>query len=120
MTNLELLFDIEATKKKLESLTWQEKQKNEWNADLKKINEIYDKLSFLNKKGIQIEKVFCSEFNQKNANNGFYPILRFPQFLATFKPIHDDENFEFEARIGKLQGKYNCETFIKKITKYIN
>lgn len=119
-SKLELLFNVEYNKRKLESLTWQEKQQKRWNEDLKKINEIYDKLSFLNNKGIEVEKVCCTEFNQKDASNGFYPYLRLPQFLATFHPIHNDENFEFGGSAnGVLDGMFNCETFIKKVTQYL-
>jgi hypothetical protein len=119
-TKLELIFNVEYNKTKLKRLTYQEQQQERWNKDLEKINEIYDKLSFLNKKGIKIEKVCCTEFNQNDANRGFYPYLRLPQFLATFDPIHDNKDFEFGGRAnGDLDGKFNCETFILKLTKYL-
>jgi hypothetical protein len=117
---LELLFNIESSKRKLELLTWKEKQVDRWNRDLKKINNIYEELSFLNSKGIKIEKVCCTEFNEKDACNGFYPYLRLPQFLACFHPIHDDENFDFGGRAnGELDGKFSCETLVIKLAKYI-
>ncbi len=119
-TNLESLFNIEYNKTKLKNLTYQEKQQKRWEQDLEKINEIYDKLSFLNKKGIKVEKVRCTEFNQDDANRGFYPYLRLPQFLACFHPIHNDEDFEFGGSAnGVLSGKFNCETFILKLTQYL-
>ena len=119
-SKLELLFNVEYNKRKLESLTWQEKQQKRWNEDLKKINEIYDKLSFLNSKGIKVEKVCCTEFNQENANRGFYPYLRLPQFHACFHPIHNDKDFEFGGSAnGVLDGMFNCETFINRLTRYL-
>jgi hypothetical protein len=117
---LELIFNVESNKRKLELLTWKEKQVERWDRDLKKINEIYDQLSFLNSRGIRIEKVCCTEFNEKDARDGFYPYLRVPQFLATFHPIHNDENFDFGGRAnGVLDGKFSCETFVIKLSKYI-
>jgi hypothetical protein len=119
-SKLELLFNVEYNKRKLESLTWREKQEKRWKKDLNKVNKIYDKLSFLNSKGIKIEKVCCTEFNQRDADRGFYPYLRLCQFGATFDPIHDDENFDFGGGAnGVLDGKFNCETFIKKIAQYL-
>jgi hypothetical protein len=116
---LELLFNIEHNKTKLKILTYQEQQQERWNKDLQKINEIYDKLSFLNSKGIKVEKVCCTEFNQKDANNGFYPYLRLPQFLSSFHPIHNDNEFEFGCSVGFLSGRFNCESFIKKLSQHI-
>ena len=119
-SKLELLFNVEYNTQKLKTLTWQEQQKERWEKDLKKINDIYDKLSFLNNRGIKIEKVCCTEFNQNDASRGFYPYLRLPQFLACFHPIHNDDVFEFGGSAnGKLDGMFNCETFIKKITQYL-
>lgn len=119
-SKLELLFKVEYVKNQLKVLTWQEQQQERWNKDLQKINEIYDKLSFLNNKGIKIEKVCCTEFNQKDANRGFYPYLRLPQFHACFHPIHNDNQFEFGGRAnGDFDGKFNCETFIKKLVQYL-
>lgn len=116
-SKLELLFNIEHNKAKLKELLWQNKQKERWDKDLKKINEVYDKLSFLNKKGFKIE-VCCTDFNQDDVNRGFYPHLRLPQFYACFHPIHDDEEFEFGGSSnGNLSGKFNCETFISKLTQ---
>ena len=118
-SKLELLFIIEHNKAKLETLTNQEQQQERWNKDLKKINEIYDKLSFLNTKGIKIEK-YCTEFNQTHANRGFYPYLKLPQFNATFSPIHNDKNIEFGGGAnGVLAGSFNCESFIVKLSKHI-
>ncbi len=117
---LELLFNVEHNKVKLERLTYQEEQRERWNKDLKKINEIYDKLSFLNNRGIRVEKVCCTEFNQDDANRGFYPYLRLPQFLACFHPIHNDKDFDFGGRAnGSLDGKFSCETFIKKLSQHL-
>lgn len=119
-SKLELVFNVEYNKNKLKRLTYQEQQQERWNKDLQKINEIYDKLSFLNSKGIKVEKVCCTEFNQENANGGFYPYLRLPQFLACFHPIHNDNEFEFGGSAnGVLYGKFNCETFIKRLSKYL-
>lgn len=119
-SKLELLFNVEHNKNKLKVLTYQEQQQERWNKDLQKINEIYDKLSFLNNKGIKVEKVCCTEFNQENANRGFYPYLRLPQFLACFNPIHDSQEFEFGGRAsGVLNGRFNCESFVLKIAKYL-
>jgi len=121
MTKLELLFDIESSKAKLKKLTYREEQIIPWNKHLKRMNEIYDNISFLNKKGIKVEKVCCTEFNKNDADNGFYPYLRLPQFLACMHPIFDDENYTFGFSLsGKLDGMCNSETFIKKITQYIN
>jgi hypothetical protein len=120
-TELETLFNKEHNKIKLELLNRQLEQKKRWDADLKKINEIYDKLYFLNNKGIKVEKVCCTEFNEKDAINGYYPYLRLPQFLATFQPIHNDKDFDFGGRAnGFLSGKFNCETLIIKILKRLN
>jgi hypothetical protein len=117
---LELIFNVEYNKAKLKRLTYQEEQQERWSRDLEKINEIYNKLSFLNNKGIKVEKVCCTEFNQNDASRGFYPYLRLPQFLATFDPLHDNKDFEFGGRAnGDLDGKFNCETFILKLTKYL-
>ena len=119
-SKLELLFNIESDKAKLKTLTYQEEQKERWNKDLKKINEVYDKLSFLNSKGIKVEKVRCTKFNQDDASSGFYPYLRLPQFHARFHPIHDDKEYDFGGRAnGKLDGKFNCESFIKKLSQFI-
>lgn len=119
-SKLELLFNVELNQNKLRRLTYQEQQQERWNRDLKKINEIYDKLCFLNNKGIKVEKVCCTEFNQEDANRGFYPYLRLPQFHATFDPIHDDDTFEFGGYAnGVLDGNFNCETLIKKVTQYL-
>jgi hypothetical protein len=60
MTKLELLFDIESSKAKLKKLTYREEQIIPWNKHLKRMNEIYDNISFLNKKGIKVEKVCCT------------------------------------------------------------
>ncbi len=117
---LELLFNIESNKTKLKNLTYQEEQKERWDKDLKKINEIYDSLCFLNSKGIRVEKVCCTEFNHQDASRGFYPYLRLPQFAATFHPIHNNNEFEFGGSAnGELTGKFNCESFIKKLSQYI-
>lgn len=119
-SKLELLFNIESNKAKLKTLTYQEKEKERWNRDLKKINEIYDNLCFLNSKGIRVEKVCCTEFNHQDASRGFYPYLRLPQFLACFNAIHDDKDFDFGGRAnGQLDGKFNCESFIKKVSQFI-
>ena len=117
---LELLFEREYNDVKLRRLTYQEQQIERWNKDLQKINEIYDKLSFLNNKGIKVEKVCCTEFNEKDVSRDFYPYLRLPQFNACFHPIYNDKDFEFGGRAnGKLDGKFNCESFIKKLTQYL-
>jgi hypothetical protein len=117
---LESIFNVEYNKAKLKHLTYQEEQQERWNRDLEKINEIYNKLSFLNNKGIKVEKVCCTEFNQNDASRGFYPYLRLPQFLASFHPIHNDKDFEFGGRAnGVLDGKFNCETFIKKLSQHL-
>ena len=119
-SKLELLFNEEHDKAKLKTLTYQEEQRERWNKDLEKINEIYDKLSFLNQKGIKIEKVCCTAFNQNDANRGFYPYLRLPQFHACFDPIHDDKDFDFGGNAnGVLNGIFNCESFIKKLAQYL-
>ena len=119
-SKLELLFSVEHNKNKLKVLTYQEQQQERWNKDVQKINEIYDKLSFLNNKGIKVEKVCCTEFNQNDASRGFYPYLRLPQFLACFHPIHNDKDFEFGGNAnGVLTGMFNCETFIKKLAQYL-
>ena len=118
-SKLELLFNVEYNQNKLKRLTYQEQQQERWNKDLEKINEIYNKLSFLNNKGIKVEKVCCTEFSQENANRGFYPYLRLPQFHACFHPIHNDNEFEFGGAIGVLGGMFNCETFIKRLAKYL-
>lgn len=117
---LELLFNVRINEQKLKNLTFQEEKIQRWNRDLKKVNEIYDKLSFLNKKGIQFEKVCATEFNEDDASRGFYPYLRCPQFLATFRPIHNDENLDFGGRAnGRLDGSFSCESFIERISKFI-
>ncbi len=116
---LELLFNVEYNTQKLKVLSYQEQQKERWDKTLQRMNEIYDNLSFLNSKGIVIEKVCCTEFNQKDASNGFYPYLRLPQFLACMHPIFEDETYLFGFSLGTLQGKYNYESFIKTITKHL-
>ena len=119
-SKLELVFNVEYNQNKLKRLTYQEQQQERWNKDLEKINEIYNKLSFLNNKGIKVEKVCCTEFSQENANRGFYPYLRLPQFHACFHPIHNDNEFEFGGSAnGVLDGMFNCETFIKRLAKYL-
>ena len=116
---LELIFNVEVNKNKLKHLTWQEEQKERWNKDLKKVNEIYDKLSFLNNKGIRVEKVCCTEFNQNDASRGFYPYLRLPQFPCIIHPLHNTEGMDFSESHSNFRGTYNYESFIKKITQYI-
>jgi hypothetical protein len=118
--DLENLFDAEVNKNKIKISKYQQEQKNKWDKDLEKVNEIYDKLCFLNKKGIAIEKIYCTEFNQEGANNGHFPLLRLPQFHAIFCPIHDSEDFEFGGNAnGKLTGKWNCKTLIIQLSNYI-
>ena len=119
-TTLELLFNIERNKTRLKNLTYQEQEIERWNKDLKKIEDVYDKISFLNSKGIKVEKVCCTQFNEKDASKGFYPYLRLPQFLATFYPIHDNKDFDFGGSAnGSLDGEFSCESLIKKIAKHI-
>lgn len=117
--DLEALFEVGNNKAKLEALAYKNTQIERWNRDLAKVNEIYDKLSFLNDKGIKIEKVFCTEFNEAESQRGFFPILRFPQFLAVFKPVHDGE-FDFAGNAnGRLTGEFTCESFVKKVSGFI-
>jgi hypothetical protein len=118
--DLELLFDTESNKTEIKKLSYKEEQIKRWNRDLQKINSIYNELSFLNSKGIKIEKVCCTEFNEKDAYRGFYPYLRLPKFLACFHPIHDDKDFDFGGSAnGKLDGKFNCKSFIIKLSEII-
>jgi hypothetical protein len=119
-TQLESLFNSEYKKVELKKLSFEQQKIDKWNKDLKKINEIYDNLSFLNNKGIKIEKVFCTEFNPEKANRGFYPYLRMPQFMAIFYPIHDNENFDFKGNANySLNGNFNYETFVNKLLQIL-
>ena len=118
MDSLEKTFDKAINKAKLEVDEYNKPKIERWNKDLEKINEIYSKLSFLTTKGIKVEKVCCTQFNKKDADGGFYPYLRLPQFLATFHPIHNDPNFDFGGGAnGELTGKFNCESFLIKLAK---
>ena len=119
-SKLELLFNIKHNETKLNNLKWEQDKIDRWNRDLEKVNEIYDKLSFLNEKGIRIEKVCATQFNKQDADRGHYPFLRLPQFAATFHPIHNDKDFDFGGSAnGRLDGKFNCESFILRIAKLL-
>lgn len=119
-TKLELLFDIEAGKTKLKNLTFEEQRIETWNKHLKRMNEVYEEISFLNSKGIKVEKVCCTEYNAADASRGFYPYLRLPQFHACMHPIFDHPEFTFGFKVsGELDGKYTPESFIVKISKFI-
>jgi hypothetical protein len=119
-TKLELLFDIEAGKTKLKNLTFEEQRIETWNKYLKRMNEVYEDISFLNSKGIKVEKVCCTEYNQSDAIRGFYPYLRLPQYHACMHPIFDHEEFTFGfTASGGLSGMYTVESFIKKICTLI-
>ena len=116
---LELLFNIEVSKKKLQDLNYKNEKIERWNKDLEKVEDIYKKISFLKSRGIKVERVCCTQFKEKDANDGFYPYLRFPQFLAIFHPIHDNSEFDFGGGSnGELSGKFSCESLIKKVSKY--
>ena len=119
MNTLEQIFVAGYTKAMLKRAEYIKQQKERWDKDLKKVNEIYNKLSFLNEKGVSIEKVCCTEFNQRDADNGMYPYIRFPQLLLVFRPIHDDPSLDFGGNGNGYgySGKYSCESFIKRLTK---
>lgn len=119
-SELELLFNIKHNETKLDNLKWKQDKVDRWNRDLEKVNKIYDKLYFLNDKGIRFEKVCATPFNEQDADRGRYPYLRAPQFCATFHPIHDDKDFDFGGIAnGRLDGKFNCESFILKIVEFL-
>lgn len=113
--NLEEIFNNSFNKRQIEVNKYRQVKIDRWNQTLQRMNEIYDKISFLETKGIKIEKVHCTEFNEKEADRGFYPYLRLPQFLACAHPIFNDDVYTFGFSSCRISGKYNVKTFIEKI-----
>lgn len=107
---LEELFELEYNKEILDSF------EERWNKDLKKIDEIYNKLSFLNKKGIKIEKEGCVQYSQKPIY-GIMPCLVLSDYLINIFPTIN--NYDFEVHSNEINGKHTYESFIIELCSFL-